>query len=184
MKYLPTAFTLKNGKTVIIRAGELTDAVAFNNMARTYLADSPYIPFYPNEFNFTISQQVQWIASYITAPNSLLLVATYDNQLLANIDISGSSRQTMSHVGNIGMGMLLDWRHIGLGTALMQAAIAWAKANPILELLCLNVYATNLAGRALYSKAGFLETGIEQRFFKSQAGIYADKINMSLVVTD
>jgi RimJ/RimL family protein N-acetyltransferase len=79
------------------------------------------------------------------------------------------------------MGMLLEWRNQGLGTVLMQTAIDWAKTNPLLENLQLEVYAENLAGIKLYEKMGFKQCGIIPNLFKEN-GHYCDSIMMTLSV--
>ena len=68
-----------------------------------------------------------------------------------------------------------------MGTALLKAAIDWAKNNPELEILFLQVYADNVAGLVLYRKMGFVEHGRIPDFFK-QNGRYHDEISMHLSV--
>jgi RimJ/RimL family protein N-acetyltransferase len=85
----------------------------------------------------------------------------------------------MRHTGVIGMGIVSAWRNTGLGTALMTAVIDWARQHPVLELLWLQVYADNAAGRALYQKMGFAETGLIRDFCK-HGDRYHDMITMSL----
>ena len=48
----------------------------------------------------------------------------------------------------------------GLGTVMMQALIDWAQANPVLELLKLDVFTDNGRVIALYRLAGFVGFGV------------------------
>jgi ribosomal protein S18 acetylase RimI-like enzyme len=148
---------------------------------QNYLDTSPYIPKSTSEFQLTLEQEIAWISSFQSSTNSLLLVAEYGNKLIGNIDLTGNKRRVMQHNAVVGMGMLLEWRNQGLGSALMQHAIIWSRTNPILENLQLEVYASNLAGRKLYAKMGFKETGIIPNLFKEN-GTYSDSILMQLEV--
>ena len=76
---------------------------------------------------------------------------------------------------------LAEYRNGGLGTALMGAIIKWARANPILELIWLQVYAQNHAAVSLYHKMGFVNHGIIPGFFKHQNQYY-DNLTMSMRV--
>ncbi len=69
----------------------------------------------------------------------------------------------------------------GLGTALLTAIIDWAKVNPILEIIWLQVYTENALGVSLYKKMGFIENGIIKDFFK-QDGKYFDNLTMNMKV--
>jgi len=69
----------------------------------------------------------------------------------------------------------------GLGTALLTAIIDWAKVNPILEIIWLQVYTENALGVSLYKKMGFIENGIIKDFFK-QDGKYFDNLTMTMKV--
>lgn len=146
MEFSPQTILLKNGKYVLIREAQLQDAPAILSMVKNYLDNSPYIPKSSSEFHTTVIEEETWIQSFLDSKNSLLLVAEFENQLIGNIDLTGNKRQVMQHNALVGMGMLIEWRNQGLGSALMQAAIDWAKSNPMLENLQLEVYAENLAG--------------------------------------
>ena len=108
-------------------------------------------------------------------------MAEYENQIIGNIDLTGSQRKIMEHTAVIGMGMFKDWRNSGLGTELLFATIDWAKQNQILELIWLQVYTENKLGLHLYRKMGFEENGIIKNYFKRD-NQYFDNLTMSMVV--
>jgi RimJ/RimL family protein N-acetyltransferase len=174
--------TLKDGRTVLIREGQPADAAALLATIKTYLHDSDCIPLRPEEFSLGEEEERAWIQSLQARDNSLLLVAVGDGQVVGNIDLTGSPRQATRHTGVIGMGLLKEWRGSGLGTELLRSVVQWARTNPALEKLWLQVYATNLAGRTLYHKAGFEECGVQKDFFKREDGLYADNVTMMLDV--
>jgi RimJ/RimL family protein N-acetyltransferase len=177
----PQECVLKNGKTVILREAQTDDAPALLQCLKTYIAQSDYIPKYPEEITLTEAQESNWIQSFLDRDNSVLLVAVHDEEIIGNIDITGGTRKMMAHTGVIGMGMLEDWCNTGLGTHLMRKAIDWAQENQQLELLWLQVYDANTLGRALYKKMDFVECGTLPHFFKKGAQ-YFDNITMYLEV--
>ena len=69
-------------------------------------------------------------------------------------------------------------------TALVQSLIGWTKENPIIEKLCLMVFATNGPAIRLYRKMGFLEEGRRSRHVKIADGEYVEVILMSRFVKD
>lgn len=181
MKFTPRAVSLKNGKKILLRSAQISDAAPLIQTVKEYLSDSDYIPQSPEEFNLTIEQEEHWIASFLERENSLLILAEFDGKLIGNIDISGHTRQMMEHTAVIGMGIISEWRNTGLGTQLMQHAIDWARENALLELLWLQVYTDNQMGLALYKKMGFQEIGVIPNFFKHDHRYY-DNLTMSLTV--
>jgi len=181
MKFEPKQITLKNKKTVVIRQAGLSDAENLLNCIKTYIPTSNYIPKLESEIKLTVDQEKEWINSFLIYDNSLLLVAEYEGKIIGNIDLTGSRRKIMEHTAVIGMGMLQEWQNIGLGTALLSAIIEWAKNNPILELIWLQVYTENESGLNLYKKMGFTENGIIKNFFK-QDDKYFHNLTMTLTV--
>jgi RimJ/RimL family protein N-acetyltransferase len=168
---------LKNQKSVLIRQAQIADAEKLLECIKTYIPQSPFIPKLEEEITLTLEQEKEWIQSFLLKDNSLLLVAEYEGQIIGNIDLTGNSRKVMEHTAVIGMGMLKKWTNSGLGTALLNEVIHWAKENPILELIWLQVYTENELGMNLYRKMGFQEVGILPKFFKHN-GKYYDNLTM------
>jgi [ribosomal protein S18]-alanine N-acetyltransferase len=79
--------------------------------------------------------------------------------------------------------MLVDrgWRGRGVGSALVAAAIGWARRHG-LHKLCLEVFAHNTAAIALYRKCGFLEEGRRAQQYRRANGELWDSIVMGLAL--
>ena len=180
-KIEPKEIRLKNGKVVWIRQAEINDAEQLLSCIKEYITQSDYIPKFAEEITLTIEQEKEWIHSFLEHKNCLLLVAEYENQIIGNIDLTGSRRIIMEHTAVIGMGMLPDWRNCGLGTSFLKATIEWARQNPLLEIIWLQVYAENKPGLHLYRKLGFEENGTIKDFFK-QNNRYFNIVTMSIKV--
>lgn len=173
---------LKNNIPVVIRQAVLSDAEGILNAINKYIPESEYIPLKKNELSQSIEEKEEWIKGFLDYENSLLLVAEYNDEIIGNIDLTGSRREIMSHTALIGMGLLTEWRSCGLGTNFLSLLIEWAKSNTVLELLWLQVYTENREGFSLYKKMGFIENGIIRNFFK-QDDRYFHNLTMSLDVS-
>jgi len=81
-------------------------------------------------------------------------VALVGTELLGSVHVEVSQHG----FGEIGMAVSREWRGRGVGSALMVAAIEWAREQG-LHKLSLSVWPQNAAAIALYRKYGFVEEG-------------------------
>lgn len=85
-------------------------------------------------------------------------VALEGEEIIGHIDLRARPEPAARHRCLLGMGVHRNARRGGLGTALVATAAAWARSQG-LEWLDLEVLAGNAPARALYRKAGFVQTG-------------------------
>lgn len=87
--------------------------------------------------------------------------AAWDGDLLIGAVALLTERNAPSqmHRATLGMGIELDYRHMGLGKSLMSEAIQWAKAQTFLKWIDLGVFSHNAPARRLYESCGFVECG-------------------------
>jgi RimJ/RimL family protein N-acetyltransferase len=104
-------------------------------------------------------------------------VAVEGGELVGQIFV-GRSRHGF---GEIGMLVARDRRGRGVGTALMEAAIGWAREQG-LHKLSLDVFAHNEAAIALYRKLGFVEEGRRVKHYRRRNGELWDSIEMGLLL--
>jgi len=99
----------------------------------------------------------------------------------AGDQIIGMIHTEVSRHGFGELGMLVDreWRGCGVGSALLQATIDWARHQG-LHKLCLEVFAHNTAAIALYRKCGFVEEGHRVKHYRRASGELWDSIIMGL----
>ena len=104
------------------------------------------------------------------------------------VAVAGGQVVGMLHVeasrhgfGEIGMLVDRGWRGLGVGSALVQAAISRARDQG-LHKLCLEVFARNTAAIALYRKSGFVEEGRRIGQYRRASGELWDSIVMGLAL--
>ena len=83
--------------------------------------------------------------------------------------------------GELGMAVARDWRGRGVGSALLEAAIEWARERG-LHKLTLSVFPHNAAAIALYRKFGFVEEGRRVKHYRRASGELWDALEMGLLL--
>ena len=83
------------------------------------------------------------------------------------------------------LGMLVDreWRQQGVGTALMDAGLSWARSAGA-HKVALQLWPHNRAALALYRKFGFVQEGLLRRHYPRRNGELWDAVVMGLVLDE
>jgi RimJ/RimL family protein N-acetyltransferase len=89
--------------------------------------------------------------------------------------------QTPFGFGELGMLVAREQRGRGVGSALLAAAVEWARGRG-LHKLSLSVFAHNTAAIALYDKFGFVDEGFRINHFRRANGKLWDAIEMGLLL--
>jgi RimJ/RimL family protein N-acetyltransferase len=109
------------------------------------------------------------------AASAVVAVAVAPAQIIGILQIEAGGHG----FGEFGMLVEAGWRGRGVGSALVRAAIDWAREHG-LHKLCLEVFAHNTAAIGLYSKLGFVEEGRRPRQYRRANGELWDTILMGL----
>ncbi|MGQ2983766.1 GNAT family N-acetyltransferase [Flavobacterium sp.] len=176
MKIKPMIRFTADGKEITIREAVEEDALSLIELKKSYIKDTRSIPLYEFEYKNDIAMEKDLIKRFADEENSLLLVAEHGNQLIGNIDLSGSQRKKLFHTAMIGMGIAYEWQNRKVGGFLMEALLDWAAKSSPLSIIWLDVYSTNIGGQRLYEKYGFEKCGMIKDFFMEEEP--ADKITM------
>jgi RimJ/RimL family protein N-acetyltransferase len=105
-------------------------------------------------------------------------VAVVDGSIAGWCDIFPLERDTMAHVGVLGIALTPEYRGKGLGERLMREAIAagWRYGFHRIEL---GVYTHNVRAKSLYDKLGFVEEGVRRHRVR-MGDQFLDEIIMAL----
>lgn len=102
-----------------------------------------------------------------------------DEQLIGTVALEYSAKPKTRHAALvIGMYVRPSWRRSGAARALMQAAIAAARARPQIDVLRLTVTEGNEAAIRLYQSVGFVAWGTEPQAIRTPGG-FKGKVHMS-----
>ena len=116
----------------------------------------------------------------IESDEQLRLVAVDGERVVGHLGLNPSG----SGVMYLGMTLAADYRGQGVGTAMMLAAIEWARAQNGVHKIELEVWPHNAAAIALYRKVGFQVEGRRRRHYRRRNGELWDAILMALVLDD
>jgi putative acetyltransferase len=106
-------------------------------------------------------------------------VALHGQDVVGWCDVAPVFGHSRAHIGVLGIALLPEARHKGLGAALLQAAIdkSWARG---LTRIALSVRTDNLNAKALYERFGFELEGTYRRANLID-GVYYDAHAMALL---
>lgn len=124
---------------------------------------------HPQAFSSSAAERaalpISWWAKRLDIePNAHeLVLGSFDgDDLMAVVGVSFESREKLRHKATLfGMYVTPQARQQGQGAALVQAALACARARPGIRLMQLTVTQGNQAAQALYERFGFVVFGLE-----------------------
>ncbi|RMG37308.1 MAG: N-acetyltransferase [Methanobacteriota archaeon] len=167
--------------TLQIREAIPDDAEKMIEYIEIVSGESKNTGFGPGEFNVTPEQEREIVSRYLQADNMVFLLGFIDDELVAMANFASSQRPRFRHTGELGMSVKKKyWRH-GIGQAMLQALIDWAKDTGIIRKMNLRVTTYNTAGIGLYEKMGFKRVGIITRDMMID-GEFVDTILMGLEI--
>jgi RimJ/RimL family protein N-acetyltransferase len=166
----PSTHPLRPDGACVVRSMTPDDAPAVLECAREVFATSPHTLTQPDEFTITLDREREFLAENLRDPGLLFIGAldpadasgpAPEGRVLGLLDLRRPfPKRKVRHQRELGMCVRSSHRARGVGTALMAAAIDWARAQPDLDILTLAVYAANHAGLALYRRFRFVQYGV------------------------
>jgi len=113
-----------------------------------------------------------------STPRELVVGAFRDRFLAGAVGMAFESREKARHKATLfGMLVLPRFRKGRLGRALVEAALAAARARPGVKIVQLTVTEGNDAARRLYERFGFVAFGVEPYAVAVRGG-YVSKVHM------
>ena len=109
-------------------------------------------------------------------------LALQDGVLVGWCDILPTHGEARTHVGILGIGLIPQARHLGIGAKLMEAALsqAWTQGFTRIEL---SVRTDNTNAKTLYERFGFTHEGVNRNAFYVDGKFY-DTYSMALLHRD
>lgn len=146
-----------------IRLLAATDAPAYQALRLLALRESPHA-FSASHAEETDRSIAEVAARIVPATDgSVRMLGAFEDRALAGfVALLHPQRAKLRHAMELaGMYVAPAFRRHGIGTALLRAAIAQARATTGVRQLKLGVNADNHAALALYRTAGFVQYGVE-----------------------
>jgi RimJ/RimL family protein N-acetyltransferase len=102
---------------------------------------------------------------------------------LAGDEVIGSAGVFGTGVVDLGINVAREWRGRGIGSALLEACIEWARRAGA-HKMTLQVWPHNVAALTLYRKFGFVQEGYLRRHWRRRNGELWDAIVMGLLLEE
>ena len=171
------SFTDPTGQEFLIRTPRGEDAAAMLAYIGPVAGETEFFIVEPDEFPAE-DEERKWIQDHLDHPGKLLLLAEASGTIIGSLSFENGRYRRIAHRGSFGIGVRKEWRGRGVGTALLRTLLEWAEANPIIEKVGLEVFATNERAIRLYKKLGFVEQGFGGKEVKRGPGEYVDVVWM------
>jgi RimJ/RimL family protein N-acetyltransferase len=114
--------------------------------------------------------------AYLSNPDAVSFLAEAGARLVGNLGV-----EVRRGIADLGMMVDAAWRGRGVGSALMDACIAWATRHGAHKLV-LEVWPHNTTAQGLYRKYGFEQEGFFKRHYRRRNGELWDVVRMGLVL--
>ena len=178
MKIVPCAFQLPNGELLTVRSLCADDAEALNAFRLATYRETHFMARYPEE-GANLETVQTGLAACEKSPVNFEVGAFAGEKLVGEFGVT----QVRPHIkyrhrAVMGISVLKEAWGCGLGSFLMQLAVAQAKKANGFEQLELGVYSDNARAIHLYEKFGFERCGTMPHAFKLKDGTYRDEIMM------
>lgn len=169
----------ESGPTLTFRAATLADVAAITQ-AEQRIAQTPgLLASRPHELSETRTAAK---VAELSSGRGCFLVAETQGQLVAHGVLEPLGLEVIRHVVQLTLAVHPGWQGQGVGSALLERLIEWARAAPAVEKIELRVRHTNTRALALYARLGFVEEGRFARRLKLPDGRYLDDVAMGLFV--
>jgi len=172
---------LKNGQTVLLREAVKEDAAELVNYLHKIGGESDFLTFGYGELSISVNDEEALLEDSRNAQNKIMILALVGDKIIGGLHFTGGARARTRHSGEFGVSVLKDYWDQGIGTAMVQALIQWAKASEAIRKLNLRVRSDNERAVRVYEKLGFIQEGLVTREFFISGQFYSS-IHMGLSI--
>ena len=169
-------FRLKDGRELLIRPAQESDAEAIIDYINQVGGESNFLTFGKNGCPNDLKQEKQSIRDMSERPNSIYLLGWVGDELACLANLHSEIKERLAHNCELGISVRKKYWHLGAASALLTELIAFAEANETLKTVHLDVYGNNERAIRLYEKFGFRQAGRLKDYFQVDGSYYDDVI--------
>jgi len=168
--------TAGDGRRWTLRPARPTDARGLSRLFAEVRAEGRWLVTPPSALSSP--SEAFFIGEMLRSGDGLALVAEADGEVVGNVLVSLERNAVSDHIGTLSICVADAWRDVGIGSALVGAAVDWARARG-LGKLALGVFPDNERAIAVYERAGFVREGLRRRQFRVQGNVFRDELLMA-----
>jgi RimJ/RimL family protein N-acetyltransferase len=112
----------------------------------------------------SVGDERRYLRTVQRHPDAAVFVAEDDGRIVARLSVSRDPHPASRHVADLGLMVAESHRRRGIGSALLQETVSWARATGIRKLE-LHVFPWNEPALRLYEAFGFEREGYRRRHY-------------------
>lgn len=105
----PKSIKLRNNATLTIREAKKEDATQILEYVNRIAGETNFLTFGPNEFDFSLESEEQFIENHLNSDNKLFLIAQIAPKLVGSLGFTGGNRPKLRHTGELGCSVLKEY---------------------------------------------------------------------------
>jgi ribosomal-protein-alanine N-acetyltransferase len=125
----------------------------------------------------SVGEERKYLRALRRYPHAAVFVAEVPEGVVGRLSVARDSHPASWHVADLGLMVAAGHRRKGLGRALLEQAVEWARTVGVIKLE-LHVFPHNTAAIALYEQFGFVREGYRPRHYR-RGREYVDAILMA-----
>ncbi len=171
MIFTPVTFTLKDGRTAILRSPDpKADAADLVQYLYDTAADTPFVLRTPAEIRYTVEGEERILQNVAESPNDCMILCEVDGHIAGNCHLTFNNRIKTRHSCSVAIALRKAYWGNGIGTAMFEAMEGLARQREGVIQMDLEFIEGNARARGLYEKAGFRIVGLHPDAIRQEDG--------------
>ena len=148
----------------VVRPATPGDAVALTALGREVSAEPERWLITDGDWR-SVGDERRYLRAIRRSVDAAVFVAEADGRIVGRLSLARDTHPASPHVADLGLMVAAGHRRHGIGTALLDQAVAWARENGI-EKLELHVFPHNEPAIKLYERFGFEHEGLRRGHYR------------------
>jgi len=129
----------------------------------------------------TVEEEKEHIKRMNSDSNSLMILGIIDDNIVSLAQITSSNRKRIAHNSEVSISVKKDYWRNGIGSAVMEEIIRFAREGSVIKNISLGVRASNINAIKMYKELGFVKVGLHKNYFNINDN-FDDEILMDLYI--
>jgi putative acetyltransferase len=153
-------------KNFIVRRADPSDAEGLTRLAEAVTAEpEAWLITTDGEWR-SVGEERRYLKAVRRYPHAAVFVAERDDgAIIGRLSLARDTHPASAHVADLGLMVAKDARRQGVGWALMEAAVEWARTSGVRKLE-LHVFPWNEPAIRLYERFGFEREGYRKAHYR------------------
>src|SRR5919201_5096352 len=163
----------------LIRRATPSDAAALAKLGRAVSSEPGGWLITDHDWR-NVGDERRYLRASRRSPHAAVFVAENEHGIVGRLSVARDSHPASPHVADLGLMVAVGHRRRGIGRALLERAVEWAREVGV-EKLELHVFPHNEPAIRLYEQFGFEREGLRRRHYRRD-GELLDAVLMALEV--